>query len=58
MNKEWWRQERRFQRAKRKAEKHNELADKHIRQTDAWINVMKDAADKQERICREEAEAE
>lgn len=46
---EWCFQERRYQRAKRKAEK-------HIRLTDAWIKIMKDAADKQKRICREEAE--
>lgn len=55
---EWEFQERRFQRAKRKAEKHNDLARKHIRLTDAWINIMRDADDKQKRICREEAEAE
>lgn len=48
---EWEYQERRYWRAKRKAEK-------HIRRTDAWIKIMKDAADKQERICREEDEAE
>lgn len=50
MNREWWRQERRYQRAKRKAEK-------HIRITDAWLNIMKDAVDKQKRIRREEIEA-
>lgn len=48
---EWCFQERRYRRAQRKAEK-------HIRLTYAWINIMKDAADKQIRICREEAEAE
>lgn len=52
---EWEFQERRFERAKRKAEKHIELASKHIRLIDAWANIMQDAADEQKRICREEA---
>lgn len=47
---EWCFQERRYQRAKRKAEK-------HIRLSDAWIKIMQDAVDKQKRI-REEAEEE
>ena len=57
-NREWWRQEWRYQRAKIKAEKHNALAHKHNRLTEAWINIMQDAVDKQKRICREEAKAE
>lgn len=47
---EWEFQERRFEWAKRNAEK-------HIRLTDSYVIIMKDAADKQKRICREEAEA-
>jgi hypothetical protein len=51
---EWCLQERRYERAKRNAEKHNELARKHVRLTEAWVNIMRDAADKQERISRKD----
>ena len=48
---EWNFQERRYQRAKIKAEK-------HIRLANAWIKIMADATDEQKRLCREEEAAE
>ena len=44
---EWEYQQRRYERAERKARK-------HIRLTDAWIKIMIDATNELERLCREE----
>lgn len=48
---EWEYQQRRYERAERKARK-------HIRLTDAWIKIMIDATNELERLCREEEAAE
>jgi len=46
LKREFWRQDKRFERAKAKAEK-------HIRLTEAWVIVMNDAVSEQHRINKE-----
>ena len=52
MNKEWWRQERRYQRAKKNAETLLGVVRRLNQKIDRLIHVMEDAYEKQ-KACQE-----
>lgn len=52
MNKEWWRQERRYQRAKKNAETLLVVVRRLNKKIDRLIHVMEDAIEKQ-KACAE-----
>lgn len=56
MNKEWWRQERRYQRAKKNAETLLVVVRRLNQKIDRLIHVMEDACEKQ-KACAETADA-
>lgn len=56
MNREWWRQERRYQRARKRAERLLAIVKRLNQKCDRLVGVMQDAYDKQ-KACEEAIDA-